>query len=182
MCQTSVSGSSHTVSGVWKIAPRFSSDEGIAVNSWNVPVKINNARASLCVSRAFPLLTLRFNPLTGAFMHKTVAAEQRGGVNQSNVSWRLESVSSGPESAIFQLLSKNMCSRYSYRSPSKWAADRINHMSFIMALKKEAVCVRRSVAPGPCAEPQFVCQLGSCVHIWCQVAGVQNAISSSHLL
>lgn len=69
-------------------------------------------------------------------MRKTVAAASRGEVNQGNVSSRLEAVNSGPESAIFQLLSKNMCSRYGYRSPSKSAADRVNHMSFIVALKK----------------------------------------------
>lgn len=55
MSQTGLSGSSHTVPGVWKIAVGFSSpDKGIAVNSWNVPVKINNARAALCVSLCFP--------------------------------------------------------------------------------------------------------------------------------
>lgn len=76
-------------------------------------------------------------------MHKTVVADLKGEVNQSNVSSRLEAVNSGPESAIFQLLSKNMCSRYGYRSPSKSAADRINHTSFIVALKKEIFCVQR---------------------------------------
>lgn len=41
-------------SGVWKIALRLGfPDEGIAVNSWNVPVKINNA--ALAVSLRFPL-------------------------------------------------------------------------------------------------------------------------------
>lgn len=70
-------------------------------------------------------------------MDKTVVADLRGELNQTNVSSRLEAVSSGSESAIFQLLSKNMCSRYGYRNSSKSAADRINYMSFMMVLKKE---------------------------------------------
>lgn len=106
------------MSGVWKIALQFSfPDKGIAVNFWNVSVKINNAGAPLCVSVCFPceLSMLTLSPL--AFMNKTVATDLREEVNQSNVSSRLEAVSSGPESAVFQLLSKNMCSRYGYRSP-----------------------------------------------------------------
>lgn len=134
------------MSGVWKIALQFSfPDKGIAVNSWNVSVKINNVWAPLCVSVCFPceLFILTLSAL--AFMHKTVAKDFRREVNQSNVSSRLEAVSSGPESAIFQLLSKNMCSRYGYRSRAKLAADRINHMSFIVVLKKEVFCVQRFV-------------------------------------
>lgn len=73
-------------------------------------------------------------------MHKTVAAELRGEVNQSNVSSRLEAVNSGPESAIFQLLSKNMCSRYGYRNPSKSAADRINHVFHRGTKKRDFLC------------------------------------------
>lgn len=46
-------------SGVWKIALRLGfPDEGIAVNSWNVPVKINNA--ALAVSLRFPLFNSIF--------------------------------------------------------------------------------------------------------------------------
>lgn len=58
-------------------------------------------------------------------MHKTVVAELRGEVNQGNVSSRLDAVDPGPESAVFQLLSKSMCSRYGYQSRSKSPADRI---------------------------------------------------------
>jgi len=87
----------------------------------------------LCFPSQLSVLTLS----AGVFMHKTVVADLRGEVNQCNVSSRLETVNSGPESAIFQLLSKNMCSRYSYRSFSKSATDHINYMSFIMALKEK---------------------------------------------
>lgn len=64
-------------SGVWKIALRLGfPDEGIAVNSWNVPVKINNA--ALAVSPRFPL----FN----SFFWGGV------GVNQTNVSSRSQAL------------------------------------------------------------------------------------------
>lgn len=43
-------------------------------------------------------------------MRKTGVVE----VNLFYICSRLEAVNSGPGSAIFQLLSKNMCSRYSY--------------------------------------------------------------------
>ena len=84
MSQTSLSGSSYAVSQVWKIALRFSSpDKGIAVNSWNVPVKINNARAALCVSLRFPLLTLRFNPLRRClYAQNSCGRTERGGKSE----------------------------------------------------------------------------------------------------
>lgn len=93
---------------------------------------------SFCVFLCF-LLILTLS--AGAFGYTRAAAELEGGVNQSNVSSRLEAVNSGLESAIFQLLSKNMCSRYSYTNSSKSAADRINHMSFIRTLKKKEFSV-----------------------------------------
>lgn len=71
----------------------------------------------------------------GVFKHLTVSAEPSGEVNQRNVSSRSEALSPGPESTIFQLLGKNMCSRKSYKILSKSATALANHMSLVTALK-----------------------------------------------
>lgn len=127
------------MSGVWKTVLWFSSpDMGIAVNSWNVFVKINNALAALCLPLCFPSSLLTFS--AASFMHKTVVEELREEVNHSNVSPRLDAVSSGPKSAIFQPLSKNMCSRYSYCSLSKYAASCINYIFHHGTKKRDTLC------------------------------------------
>lgn len=85
---------------------------------------------------AFPLLTSPFQPSPlESFRHLTVSAEPAGEINQQNISSRLEALDPGPESAIFQLLGKNMCSGNSYKIPSKAAAALANHMSSLAALK-----------------------------------------------
>lgn len=90
---------------------------------------------------AFPPLTSPFQPsLLESFKHLTVSAEPSGKINQRNVSLRLEALDPGPESAIFQLLSKNMCSGNSYKIPSKSAAALANHTSSVAVLK-DSLCL-----------------------------------------
>lgn len=85
---------------------------------------------------AFPPLTSPFQPSPlEPFKHLTVSAGPSGEVNQRNVSSRLEALNPGPESAIFQLLGKNMCSRNSYKILSKSATALTNHTSLVTALK-----------------------------------------------
>lgn len=90
----------------------------------------------LSAFRCFPPSYFSISALTaGVFKHLTVSAEPSREVNQRNVSSRLEAFSPGPQSAIFQLFSKNMCSRNSYKILSKSAAVFANHMSLVTALK-----------------------------------------------
>lgn len=117
------------------MSPPPKPDKGIAVNSWYVPVKINNARTALGIS-LFPSLTLHFTPLRWSLQEFNSSGFERGSKSEQWLLQFLQAPGPGPESAIFQLLSKSMCSRCSYRSPSKSAAAQMNHMSFTMALKQ----------------------------------------------
>lgn len=129
------------MSGVWKTALQFSSpDRGIAVNSWNVSVKINNARDTLCLPLCFPssLLTLS----AASFMHKTVAEELRGEVNQSNVSSRFRQSIPALRVPSFNPSAKTYVQgTVTGACPSKLQIILIT--SFIMALKKVILCVQR---------------------------------------
>lgn len=76
-------------------------------------------------------------------MRKTGVVE----VNQFYICSRLEAVNSGPGSAIFQLLSKNMCSRYSYSSRASQFT-----IVFIACLSPRDFCVLSfSIEPGRAA-------------------------------
>lgn len=170
----------HTLqSGVWKIALRFSpSRQGNSCQLLECSRENKQCSGcSLCLP-SLPLLTLRFNPSPLETLERSSRGRiEEEEVNQSNVSSRLEALNSGPESAIFQLLSKNMCSRYGYRSPSKSAADRINHMSFIMALKKKGTfCVQHFVVwvVYTALQPTICLSTQRCVHIQSLVCSSQT--------
>lgn len=109
-----------------KIALRLSfPDGGIAVNSWNVLVKINNTRAALGVPLHFPSNFFLFfffltlvgpgtveiaNIVVGGWLAGWLTGQK---VNQSNVSSRSRARSPSPQSArVFQTPSaEHMCSR-----------------------------------------------------------------------